>query len=84
MIREHNWYKKVNISQLEQLPDDSEDFTQPPSYNPSIARVSPMTFSQKFYQSHELEIAEEFERAIDANSIEKIKALLDKIIELDD
>ena len=40
-----------------------------------------MTFSQKLYQSHPLEIAEEFEQAIDANSLEKIKKILDKVLE---
>ncbi len=46
-----------------------------------IKCVSPMTFSQKLYQSHALEIAEEFEQAIDANSLEKIKKILDKVLE---
>ena len=41
-----------------------------------------MTYSQKLYQSQGLEIAEEFEQAIDANSLEKIKNLLDKILAL--
>ena len=31
-----------------------------------IERVSPTTFSQKLYQSHALEIAEEFEQALGA------------------
>lgn len=42
--------------------------------------VSPMTFSQKLYQSHERQIAEEFEQAIEANSLERIKKLLDKVL----
>ncbi len=46
-----------------------------------IECVSPMTFSQKLYQSHALEIAEEFEQALGANSLEKIKKLLDKVLE---
>jgi hypothetical protein len=46
--------------------------------------VSPRTFSQKLYQSYELEIAEEFERAIDVNSLEEVKKLLDKVLELDE
>lgn len=36
---------------------------------------------QKLYQSHALEIAEEYEQAIDANSLEKINKLLDKVLE---
>ncbi len=46
-----------------------------------IKCISPMTFSQKLYQSHAIEIAEEFEQAIEANSLEKIKNLLDKILD---
>ena len=46
-----------------------------------IECVTPMTFSQKLYQSHALEIAEEFEQALGDNSLEKIKTLLDKVLE---
>ena len=45
--------------------------------------VSPMTFSQKLYQSAAQEIVEEFEQAIEANSLERIKNLLDKVLEID-
>ena len=69
--------EKQKVSQ-----DNTQSCVQLPQVNQQIKRVSPMTFSQKFYQSHELEIAEEFEQAIDANSLEKIKVLLDKILEL--
>jgi len=44
--------------------------------------ISPMTFSQRLHQSHLLEIAEEFEQAIDANCLEEIKILLEKVLEL--
>ena len=44
-----------------------------------IKCVSPIV-PQKLYQSHALEIAEEYEQAIDANSLEKIKILLDKLV----
>ena len=47
-----------------------------------IECVSPMTFSQKLYQSQALEIAEEFEQALDANSLEQIKKLLVKLLEI--
>jgi len=47
-----------------------------------IKCVSPKTFSQKLYQSNPLELAEEFERAIEANSLEEIKNLLEKFLEL--
>lgn len=43
--------------------------------------ITPMTFSQKVYQFQEQEIAEEFEQAIEANSLEQIKKLLDKVLE---
>lgn len=74
----------VNAEKPEQkMPkDNTQSCVQPSQVNQQIKRVSPMTFSQKFYQSHELEIAAEFEQAIDANSLEKIKNLLDKILEL--
>ena len=49
----------------------------------NIKCVRPMTFSQKLYQSAAQEIAEEFEQAIEANSLEKIKKLLDKVLEID-
>ena len=48
-----------------------------------IKCISPMTFSQKLYQSRAIEIAEEFEQAVEANSLEKIKNLLDKVLEID-
>ena len=47
-----------------------------------IKSVSPMTYSQKLYQSQTEKIAEEFEEALEANSLEKIKRLLDKVLEL--
>ena len=48
--------------------------------------TSPRTFSQKLYQLpsyqfHALEIAEEFEQALESQSLSKIKELLDKILE---
>ena len=43
--------------------------------------VSPMTFYQKLYQKHELKIAEEFEQAVDDNSLEKVKLIFDKVLE---
>lgn len=45
-----------------------------------IKCVSPTIFPQKLYQSHA--IAEEYEQAIDANSLEKINKLFDKVLEL--
>lgn len=43
--------------------------------------TSPRTFSQKLYQFHVLEIAKEFEQAVESQSLSRIKELLDKIIE---
>jgi len=43
-----------------------------------------MTFSQKLYQSDALDIAEEFEPPINANSLEEIKKLLDKVEWIED
>lgn len=42
--------------------------------------VIPMTFYQKLYQAHEQKIAEEFEQAIDDNSLEQIKKIFDKVL----
>ena len=41
--------------------------------------VIPMTFSQKLYQCQESKSVEEFKQAIDANSLEKIKKVLNKV-----
>ncbi len=46
-----------------------------------IKCVSPMTFSQKLYQSHALVIAEELEQAIEENSLERINNLFDWVLE---
>lgn len=69
-----------------QLPDIAAKFSTNASPNSPVAfeKVkfeSPMTFSQRLYQSQALEIAEEFEQAIEANSIERINRLLDKVLE---
>jgi len=48
----------------------------------NIKCVKPMTFSQKLYQNDQLEIAEQFELALEANSLEKIKILLDKLVKV--
>lgn len=72
----------VNARKLEQKVPEDNSCVQTSQVNQQIKRVSPMTLSQKFYQSHELEIAEEFEQALEANSLEKTKDLLDKILEL--
>ncbi len=68
-----------------QIPDvtfSCDIIFSPNSQN--IKCVTPMTFSQKLYQSEaqELDVAEEFEQALEANSLEKIKKLLDKVLEL--
>jgi len=74
----------VNAEDPEQgVPEDEgQGATPTPPADDQIKRITPKTFSQKFYQSHELEIAEEFEQALAANSLERIKELLDKILEL--
>lgn len=46
-----------------------------------IKCVTPMIYSQKLYKFKEIEIAEEFEQAIDANSLEQINNLLNKLVE---
>lgn len=47
-----------------------------------IKCVIPRTFSQQLSQTNHLEIAEQFEQAIDANSLEQIKILLSKLVKV--
>lgn len=49
-----------------------------------IKCISPVSSSQKLYKYKELELAEEFEQAIDANSLEQINNLLNKLVEPDE
>ena len=76
----------MKSSDIEQVvnQNNSQGCAQLPLGNQDIKCISPMTFSQKRYQFHELEIAEEYEQAIDANSLERIKNLLDKLVDLYD
>ena len=46
-----------------------------------IRCVSPTTFSQKLYK-YNVEIAQEYEQAIEDNSLAKIKNLLNKLVAL--
>lgn len=77
---------KVKASDIEQkvTQGDSHSLAQVPLASEYIRCVSPMTFSQKLYQTDELEIAEELEQALEANSLEKLKMLLDKVLEVDE
>ena len=43
-----------------------------------------MTFTQKLYQNKEQQIAEEFDQAIDSNSIDKINNLFNKVLQISD
>ena len=70
-----------------QLPDVAPSCPVNPRTNNQVPRqqikcVSPKTFSQKLYQSNPLEIAEELERAVEANSLEELKNVLEKFLEL--
>ena len=47
-----------------------------------IKCMNSVTFPQKLYQLYELTIAEEFEQAIQNNSLEKIKHLFSKVLEI--
>lgn len=69
-----------------QLPDIATNCRINASPNSPVAfenvkSESTMTFSQQLEQSQALEIAEEFEQAIEANSIERINRLFDKVLE---
>lgn len=87
----HNKHKQVAAQPDARVTDQQQDVAASSPLNNSpnsqvasqkIKCSSPMTFSQKLYQSHELEIAEEFERALSANYLEGIKKILDKVLEL--
>lgn len=49
-----------------------------------IKCISPVSSWQKLSEYKELELAEEFEQAIEANSLEQINNLLNKLVEPDE
>lgn len=73
----------MNLSNIEQKVTQGNWYSsaQSQSANYLLKCVTPMIFSQKAYQSRALEIAEEYERAIDANSLEKINDVMNKVLE---
>lgn len=75
---------KASDIQQKVTQDNSHGSAQGSLPSQHIKCVSPMTFSQKLYQTDELEIAEELEQALEANSLEKLKILLDKVLEVDE
>lgn len=79
----------MKVSKIEQLVTPGLNYPTHLPYNhissiqvvsQHIRCVSPMIFSQKLYQFKGLEIAEEFERAVDANSLEQINNLFDRLV----
>lgn len=58
--------------------DDGNSSTQ------QIKSLNPIISSQKFYQSHAIAIAEEFNQAVDANCLEEINILFDKVLDLNE
>ena len=78
--------KKVKISiQLKSsgshqaaTQDDGNSSTQ------QIKSLNSRTSSEKFYQSHDIAIAEKFNQAVDANCLEELNILFDKVLELDE
>ncbi len=71
---------KSSKPKQEVFQDDSHTSTQLPLSVQPIKCVRPMNFPQKLYQFHALRIAEEYEQALEANSLEKIKNLIDKVL----
>lgn len=51
--------------------------------NHYINSESPTKLSQHLYKSKELEIAEKYEQALDANSLEGINKLFDAVLDID-
>ena len=58
--------------------DDGNSSTQ------QIKSLNSIISSEKFYQSHAIAIAEEFIQAVDANCLEEINILFDKVLNLDE
>lgn len=74
---------EVKVSNIEQaVTQDQSCRATEPLQDQHIKCVSPMTFSQKLYKYNALEVAQEYEQAIEENSLEKVKKLLDKLVRL--
>ena len=76
----------MKSSNIEQPVTHNHSRSSDPQALASQQRKLPnhLAFSPKFYQSHELEIAEEYEQAVEANSLEQITMLLNKVLELNE
>ena len=73
---------KSSNENLKSTSNDSYGSTHIPPANQQ-KRLGQIVFSQKLYKSHALEIAAEYEQALEDNSLEKIKILLDKVLEIE-
>lgn len=60
-------------------PTNGRANSQTPFEHPKC--IIPRTFSQKLYQIYDLEIAEEFEQALERQSLARINELLTKLLE---
>ncbi len=77
--------QEVKSSDVELVTQDaSNSSTQLPLPSQQIKSLSSITFSQKFYQSHAIAIAEEYNQAIDANCLETINILFNKVLDLNE
>lgn len=76
----------MKSSNIEQgvTQDLHHDSVQLPLSSQHIKPVDSMTLSQKLYQCKVIEIAAEYEQATEADSLEKMKNLLNKLVGLGD
>lgn len=83
-------YKQVGIQDdsygSAQLPDVAASCSTNSSHKIPVVFeqrkcVTPMAFSQKLYQLQESKTVEEFKQAINDNSLEKIKKVLDNVFD---
>lgn len=74
----------MKVSNIEQIVthDEAVSVAGLGQASQQIKCVSPTTFSQKLYKHAALEIAQEYEQALEENSLEKIKNLLNKLVAL--
>jgi len=80
-------YKQVGTQSerhgYSQFPDLAASYPTKTKFGiQGIRCVSPITFSQRVDELQALKIAEEFEQAIEDNSLEKIEQLLKKVLEI--
>ena len=78
--------KKVKLSIQVKSSGIQQAVTQDDGNSPTqrIRSLKVIISSEKFYQSHAIALAEEFIQAVDANCLEEINILFDKVLDLNE